>query len=167
MSRHIFSTEHQGRPVVVVIGWDRPLQYHFMTIQRMDAAEDEPDFLYSNLDEPNGTSLSLPYYRGALEQLGIAVPESMFREAEADSVNNVGNRFVSHDANGTMDEPGAQCANRLRVGDVVSLESLSREQKALLDENGFGTVKIGDQWVNVVRYYPSCGGAEYRVSSFE
>lgn len=167
MSRHIFSTEHQGRPIVVVIGWDRPLQYHFMTIQRMDAAEDEPDFLYSNLDEPNGTGLSLAYYRGVLERLGIIVPEGMFRESKADRANNVGNRFVTHHADGTMDEPVAQDASIPRVGDVVPLEDLSSADRSRVQANAFGTVQYKGHLVNVVRYYPNCGGAEYRVSSFE
>ncbi len=27
MSRHCFDTSHKGLPIIVVLGWDRPMQY--------------------------------------------------------------------------------------------------------------------------------------------
>lgn len=108
MSQHTFFATHQGRPVKVVMGWDRPLAYFFMTVMllegcvaRSDEDEDD-DVLYSNLDQSRPFGLDLDDLRGALDELGITVPESMFDEVESDAIHNVGNRFMTHQADGTF-----------------------------------------------------------------
>jgi hypothetical protein len=63
MSRHVFDTVCDDRPVQVVLGWDRPLQTVFLTIEWCD----EPSgYLYSNLDD-EGARNDLAYY---LDKLG-------------------------------------------------------------------------------------------------
>jgi len=50
MSQHYFETTYANRPVTVTLGWDRPLGHFFMFIEKNDAAEDEVEILYSNLN---------------------------------------------------------------------------------------------------------------------
>ncbi len=112
MSNHYFSTVHKGYPITVNIGWDRPMGYFFMVILKplelLDTAQavEDGDYLYSNLHESNPFGKHLDYYRVVLGHFGIAVPESMFTETLQDSFNNVGNRVVTHQADGTFTESG-------------------------------------------------------------
>lgn len=59
-------------------GWDRPLQYYFLTVS--DPEEDE--ILYSNLDDaeatygPRSGGLSLEQLRSRLETYGFALDEA-------------------------------------------------------------------------------------------
>ena len=113
MSRHYFDTVQGDQAVCVTLGYDRPLDYFFLTVERTPGskpgetrdAEDEAGFVYSNLEDPelSGGSSDLEYYRAKLEELGISVPESMFREAELDAINGVGNRVVRHRQDGTIE----------------------------------------------------------------
>lgn len=99
MSRHIFETTHQGQRVQVVLGWDRPLQYVFMTVENLSASDDEGRFLYSNLDEGvEPGELTLDHFRSVLRGLGLNVPEMMFAEVDRDRAANVGNRVLVHTA---------------------------------------------------------------------
>ncbi len=113
MSQHYFETHHKGFPITVMLGWDRPLCYFFMTIRKpaelIDSAmqvEDE-DFLYSNLHEEDPFGHGLDYYRAVLGHFRIDVPDSMFTEVQKDYAGNVGNRVVKHEANGSFAELGA------------------------------------------------------------
>jgi hypothetical protein len=89
MSQHIFPTKYQGKDVVVVLGWDRPLQHFFMTIEKK-TSRGTVSFLYHNLDDVVNT---LEHYREVLVKLGIDVPEKMFVEALCDGDLNMGNRI--------------------------------------------------------------------------
>lgn len=92
MSRHLFDTHYQNRPVQVVLGWDRPLQYVFLTIEWRD----QPDqYLYPNLDAPH-VCHDLGYDIDRLGAVGIRVPASMIQEVIADRINHAGNRQVVH-----------------------------------------------------------------------
>lgn len=99
MSQHRFMTQCQGRPVAVVLGWDRPLGGHFMMIEWMDCpAESEELFLYSNLDDPRlndvmGFPAVLTPFLDELHRLGIEVPAEMIANVEADKQRNAGNVF--------------------------------------------------------------------------
>lgn len=113
MSQHKFHTVHKGFPVTVVLGWDRPLGYFFLGIEKpaelVDSrmpVEDE-SFLYSNLHESNPFGYDLDYYRDVLSHFQIEVPESMFIEAQADCDGDVGNRAVIHEATGSFTELGS------------------------------------------------------------
>ncbi len=68
--------------------------FHRMTFS--DEELDEPEYLYSNLDQPEPFGLTLDNYRETLKQLGLVVPETMFVETFKDAENNVDNPFESH-----------------------------------------------------------------------
>ncbi|WP_437610063.1 hypothetical protein [Erwinia sp. V71] len=112
MSRHYFNTFHKGFPIIVVLGWDRPMRYFFLTIEKPaelidDAMQVEDDhFLYSNLHEADPFGHDLDYYREVLRYFQIAVPESLFTEVQSDAERNVGNRLARHLADGSLTELG-------------------------------------------------------------
>jgi hypothetical protein len=96
MSQHIFeSRDRNGVPITITMGYDRPLDYAFCTVM---AENDE--ILYSNLDDENaGTEQQdVEYFRPVLDQLGVSIPESMFRDVASDQRLRVGNRVLIHTA---------------------------------------------------------------------
>lgn len=99
MSQHQFHTQHNGKPVVVQLGFDRPLG-HFHLVVLDPANPDDP--VYTNLDEEDAFGRSLDDYRNVLADLGISVPESMFEQTELDGGQRRGNRFVIHQADGSF-----------------------------------------------------------------
>lgn len=105
MSQHLFAASYQGGTATVTLGWDRPLGHFFMVIERDPAgvpAAGDPQYVYSNLDETDAFALGLDYFRAKLQALCITVPESMFREAEQDRLNDAGNRYVWHAADDSL-----------------------------------------------------------------
>lgn len=110
MSQHWFETTHENRPIKVVIGWDRPLHYAFMFIQRLDSAEGEDEDLYSTLSDSEVGDVTfqglepLGRYRQILKGFGIEVPASLFDQTRSDHDRNVGNRIVRHAADGTFQD---------------------------------------------------------------
>ena len=109
MSHHIFQTALNGRPVTVDLGWDRPLQYVFMTVSSQDSKtspdEDSSPYLYSNLDDENlpfqGTQ-SVEYFQHRLTELGISVPSIMLKSVQDDQDQDVGNKTVEYQADGSF-----------------------------------------------------------------
>jgi len=94
MSQHMFRTvDLGGKPVRVVLGFDRRLDYVFCFVE-----DEEEDFLYSNLDDDQAGihQQDVSYYRLILAGLGIIVPDQMFTEVESDQANRVGNREVDY-----------------------------------------------------------------------
>lgn len=110
MSQHCFDTFHKGFPITVILGWDRPMQHFFLTIEKPaelidDTMKFEDDhFLYSNLHEADPFGHDLDYYREVLRYFQIIVPESMFIEVEDDAKTNVGNRVARHQPDGSFTE---------------------------------------------------------------
>lgn len=109
MSQHHFKTTNpDGLLVTITLGWDRPLHRFFLVVEveGSDGGEDEM-YLYSNLNDPvtwlEG-GVTLDYYGDKLIELGIQVPESMFREAARDKAENVGYRYVWHRRDGSFEE---------------------------------------------------------------
>lgn len=105
MSSHYFDTVQGDHAVRVTLGYDRPLDYFHLTIERTSDTDDD-QFVYCNLTDPElprGQCEDLEYYRDKLRELGINVPESMFRETELDCINRVGNRVVRHQQDGTTE----------------------------------------------------------------
>lgn len=119
MSRHCFDTRYRDRDVQVALGYDRPLGHFFLTILFTESIEssagegfvpgnnrDEGDdiVVYSNLADPKaGFAQGLDYYRAKLAELGITVPESMFRETKEDALRRAGNRLVYHYEDGRVE----------------------------------------------------------------
>ncbi len=117
MSQHFFSTMHEGNPVTVLLGWDRPLGHYFMVIERdqpapaneagiSEESDYEEEYLYSNLNEKNPFNKSMDYFKSKLEQFGIQVPAQMFVQIELDQLYNVGNRRVFYESDGSFKEGG-------------------------------------------------------------
>jgi hypothetical protein len=101
MSQHYFNTVHQGEPVTVVLGWDRPLGHFFMVVERREPAPDQDDYLYINLDEPGAFDLGLDHFKAKLSELGIEVPQTMFEQVAIDGEMRAGNRVVVYAADGS------------------------------------------------------------------
>jgi len=94
MSQHIYKAVNSvGQPLTILLGYDRPLDFVFCTVI---AANDE--VLYCNLDDPNaGTDQQdVNYYRPLFRELGVTVPDSVYREVISDQRLRVGNRLVVH-----------------------------------------------------------------------
>ncbi|MBQ4775628.1 hypothetical protein [Pectobacterium versatile] len=110
MSRHYFTTSHKGFPTTLYLGWDRPMQYFFLVIEKPeeqiedDTCDEHDIYLYSNLQERDPFGHGLDYYRAVLLHFQITVPESMFTEVLRDAENNVGNRVVIYQADGSFAE---------------------------------------------------------------
>lgn len=112
MSQHLFSTQHAGKPVVVLMGWDRPLQGFFLVVEEteprdVDEDDDDGSYVYSNLMDPDlipwmGLPPTLDPFITKLQALGIAIPSRMVEEVKADAEANVGNRYVTYDASGAI-----------------------------------------------------------------
>lgn len=98
MSRHFFNTLHAGKPVQVLMGYDRPMAGYFMVIEYVKTPEEDEDdgYLYSNLYELESHPRSLSGYLTTLSELGIVVPSEMISKIEADGNANMGNKDVHH-----------------------------------------------------------------------
>lgn len=101
MSQHQFHTQRNGIAVAVQMGFDRPLNSYHMVVYEAGKADDP---IYSNLDQDDAFGLTLEDFREALSSLGIVVPEAMFKETELDAQERRGNRFVTHNSDGTFAE---------------------------------------------------------------
>lgn len=97
MTQRILETSVGEQRIKVLMGWDRPLQYHFMVIER----EGKRDPLYSNLDDPSaGLHGSLQYFIGKALDFGIEIPPGMVARLEADRAANLGNALSRFNAHG-------------------------------------------------------------------
>src|SRR6218665_2715933 len=102
MSRHIIRTCHEGLPVMVIAGYDRPLRELFLHVIR-EASGSAPTeaaetFVYDSLDEPQKDWTDINTVTDALTRLGIEVPQNMIEQICLDQCFNVGNRVVEHPA---------------------------------------------------------------------
>lgn len=103
MSQHVFISEHEGKPVSILMGWDRPLQGYFMVIE-VDGSE---DYLYENTNDVDllpfyGLPDTLDHFIAKLGELGLAIPALMVQEIQNDARANVGNRYVKYKKDGTI-----------------------------------------------------------------
>ncbi len=95
MSQHFFNTEYQGRPVEVVMGWDRPLQEYFLWIRWLDRKEyDGERFLWHNLDHDVKERHLFYTFVRVLESFGIEVPKEMLDGVLRDGQENAGSKKV-------------------------------------------------------------------------
>jgi hypothetical protein len=107
MSRHHLCTTRGAGPVLVVMGYDRPLNEFFLQLwdDGPEAEADEP--AYSSLDEPAADWHDIATVERRLEELDVAVPRSMIDAVVADSVHRAGNRIVEHTLEGRVTELSA------------------------------------------------------------
>ena len=107
MSRHHLRTARGAGPVLVVMGYDRPLHEFFLQLwdDGSEAEADEP--AYSSLDEPAADWRDVATVIRRLEELDVAVPRSMIDAVVADSIHRAGNRIVEHALDGRATELSA------------------------------------------------------------
>jgi hypothetical protein len=106
MSRHYFKTEYSGKPVEVLMGFDRPLNGFFMVIDYLveSEGEEEDGYIFSNLWQNEPYPKTLRPYLEKLEELKISVPAEMIEEIKADGRLKAGNKSVRHTmVNGTYE----------------------------------------------------------------
>ena len=100
MSRHHIRLMHQGQPVLVVAGYDRPLRELFLQVflcQESGPAGDD-DIVYDSLHEPALDWTVIGTLTDKLTALGICVPEKLIEAVYLDQCFNTGNRVVRHHA---------------------------------------------------------------------
>jgi hypothetical protein len=92
--------KHDGRPIQVLMGWDRPLRGFFLVVERLDAlSENESQYLYSNLDDMTldcALPKELNHFLIRLASLRIVLPQNMLQAVLADQRENAGNKVVDH-----------------------------------------------------------------------
>ena len=100
MSRHSASARYQERNVVVVVGFDRPLNTLFLQVLDEDGACSSLDesIHYSSLQEPQLDWTDINVVAAKLAELGIEVPDSLLEAAYLDQLFQVGNLVVRHHA---------------------------------------------------------------------
>lgn len=98
MTQRALKTAIGDRTVKVLMGWDKPLQYHFMVIEYL--AGDE-ELLYSNLDDDAGGLVGrIAYFAKKARTFGIGLPPAMLAKLQADEALNMGNATSTFDAAG-------------------------------------------------------------------
>lgn len=107
MSRHHLRTVRAGSPLLVVMGYDRPLNEFFLQLwdDGLEAEADEP--AYSSLDEPEADWRDIATVVRGLEEFAVPVPRSMIDAVIADSAHRAGNRIVEHALDGRVTELSA------------------------------------------------------------
>lgn len=98
MSQHIFYANCAGRPVRVLMGWDRPLAGFFMVVvaKPADGWTLETTYLYNNLEDEESHPLKLDRYLEWLTSQGIRLPPQMILALEVDRMVNRGNLVLIH-----------------------------------------------------------------------
>lgn len=104
MSQHHVQSQYNNRPVLVIAGWDRPLQTGFMTVSYVDRSEDEDDFVYNSMVDEKALAdfQELLYFEDQLTQMGIATPLVLWQELYMESVLGGSSRVVMYDPDGTV-----------------------------------------------------------------
>ncbi|GGN46547.1 MULTISPECIES: hypothetical protein [Deinococcus] len=100
MSTHTFT--HGA--LKVQAGWDRPLQYFYLVIERLQRQQGEPTLVYCNLDDPQARfdgGLTLDQVQARLEEHHLPVPAGLLDALREDQRVNRGN----HDVTWTVDAP--------------------------------------------------------------
>lgn len=101
MSQHSVRTRYQSDEVVVIAGYDRPLNDLFLQVL---AHEDTPQateerVLYSSIHEPQRDWTDINTVSDKLIELDIAVPDSLLEAVYMDQLFHAGNRMVRHHLN--------------------------------------------------------------------
>lgn len=104
MSRHHLRTVRCARPILVVMGYDRPLNEFFLQLWDDGPGADAEEPAYSSLDEPAADWRDIATVLRRLQELDVQVPRSMVDAVVDDSVHRAGNRIVEHAPDGEMTE---------------------------------------------------------------
>lgn len=100
MSRHHIWLMHQGRPVLVVAGYDRPLRELFLQVFlcQESGSAGEDDIVYNSLHEPALDWTVIGTLTEKINAFGIFVPEELIEAVYLDQRFNAGNIVVRHHA---------------------------------------------------------------------
>lgn len=94
MSRHFLKAVINNDPVEIQIGWDAPLQYFYLVIEK-DSDGDIP--FYSNIfDDERGVG-ELNYFIKLLSKWKIKLPDQLIKSLEDDRINNTMNTDINWD----------------------------------------------------------------------
>lgn len=98
MSQHSVRTRYCGQEVVVVAGYDRPLNDLFLQVLSHEDALRvvEECVLYSSSHELLRDWTDINTVSDKLTELGIEVPDSLLEAVYLDQLLHVGNRMVRH-----------------------------------------------------------------------
>lgn len=98
MSQHSVLTRYRDRPVVVVSGYDRPLNDLFLQVlgQENDPDATEESILYSSLEEPRHDWTDINTVASKLAELDIQVPDRLLEAVYLDQLFHAGNRMARH-----------------------------------------------------------------------
>lgn len=98
MSQHSVHTRYQDDEVVVIAGYDRPLNDLFLQVLSHEDASQamEECVLYSSLHEPQRDWTDINTVSDKLTELGIKVPDSLLEAVYLDQLFHAGNRMVRH-----------------------------------------------------------------------
>ena len=101
MSQHSVHTRYGDHDVVVVAGYDRPLNDLFLQVLGREEGQKalEECLLYSSIHEPQRDWTDINTVSSKLTELGIEVPDSLLEAVYLDQLFHVGNRVVRHHPN--------------------------------------------------------------------
>lgn len=102
MSRHHLHTIRGASPLLVVMGYDRPLNEFFLQLWEDGREADADAPAYSSLDEPAADWRDIATVVRRLAELDVPVPHSMIDAVVADGVQRAGNRIVEHALDGRV-----------------------------------------------------------------
>ena len=101
MSRHHLHTVRDGRPWLVVMGYDRPLSEFFLQLwDDAPGADAEEPAYNSSLHEPAADWRDIATVVQRLADFGLQVPSSMIDSVIVDAALRAGNRIVEHTPDG-------------------------------------------------------------------
>ena len=102
MSQHYLDAEINSVPVLVQMGWDKPLRQFYLVVFEVGEDGSADELVYSNLDDDSAPNAPLKYFVSVLDRLGIKTPLAMIDEIERDKRNNTVNRVVQYASDGQI-----------------------------------------------------------------
>lgn len=107
MSRHHLRTVRGTSPLLVVMGYDRPLNEFFLQLWDDAPGVEDEEPAYSSLDDAAADWRDIATVVRRLAELDVQVPRSMINAVVADGVQRAGNRIVEHALDGRVTELSA------------------------------------------------------------
>ena len=107
MSRHYTHARHGDHEVLVVAGYDRPLDELFLQVLQLvaDCADVEERVIYSSINEPARDWSSITTVLDTLARLAIDVPISLFEAVYLDQLLNAGSYEAWHPQQDLVQDP--------------------------------------------------------------
>ena len=100
MSQHIFETRRGEEPIKVILGYDRPLRYFFLSIERMAPKTPRAQFIWNSHEQPTAFEFTLEALVAKLDELGVCVPEEMVNEVSLEPIFGRTQRIVRYQSSG-------------------------------------------------------------------